>query len=149
MALRDLPLLEERELSPNLAGMRCATGITLRGPDMHAALRQAWQTGEPEEPACDADGWHYFATAEHEATTWLFDLGRDYACQGWVEIIGATGNETLLISYAEKMRDGELVLSDPATYCRVRLTDRFALRAGGQVLESFNLRGGRYRALCP
>src|SRR5690606_36492062 len=29
-------------------------------------------------------------------------------------------------------------------YCRVRLTDRFALRAGGQVLESFNLRGGRY-----
>ena len=42
------------------------------------------------------------------------------------------------------MRDGELVLSDPATYCRVRLTDRFALRAGSQVLQSFSLRGGRY-----
>ncbi|MCB0149953.1 MAG: hypothetical protein KDE01_20185, partial [Caldilineaceae bacterium] len=66
------------------------------------------------------------------------------ACQGWVEVIGATGDETLLVSYAEKMRDGELVLSDPATYCRVRLTDRFALRAGSQVLQSFSLRGGRY-----
>jgi len=144
MALREIPLLEERELSPHLAGMRCATEISLRGPAMHAALRQAWQRGELEEPACDADGWHYFATAEREATTWLFDLGRDYACQGWVEVIGATGDETLLVSYAEKMRGGELVLSDPATYCRVRLTDRFALRAGSQVLQSFSLRGGRY-----
>lgn len=144
MVLRDLPSLEECELSPHLDGMRCATGISLIGPDMHAALCQAWQRGEPEEPACDADGWHYFATAEHEATTWLYDLGRDYASQGWVEVIGATGGETLLVSYAEKTRNGELVLSDPATYCRVRLTDRFALRAGSQVLQSFSLRGGRY-----
>ena len=42
------------------------------------------------------------------------------------------------------MRDGELVISDPDTYCRVRLTDRFRLRAGDQRLESFTLRGGRY-----
>jgi hypothetical protein len=49
-----------------------------------------------------------------------------------------------LISYAEKFRDGELVLSDPATYCRVRLTDCFSLRPGDQVAEPFAMRGGRF-----
>ncbi len=144
MAMRDLPLLEERELTATLLEVRCAGAVDLRGPDVHAALRQAWQNGKPEDPVLAADGWHQSVDLENEVTTWLFDLGRDYACQGWVEVIGATGDETLLVSYAEKMRDDELVLSDPATYCRVRLTDRFVLRAGSQVLQSFSLRGGRY-----
>ncbi len=141
---RDLPLLEERELAPHLLGVRDARGVDLRGDDIHAALRQAWQSGAAAELVLASDGWVQSAAAEDEATTWLFDLGRDYACHGWVEVTGASGDETLLVSYAEKMRDGELVLSDPATYCRVRLTDRFVLRAGGQVLQSFSLRGGRY-----
>lgn len=38
----------------------------------------------------------------------------------------------------------EPVISDPATYCRVRLTDRFRLRAGDQLAEPFALRGGRF-----
>lgn len=49
-----------------------------------------------------------------------------------------------MVSYAEKMQPGQLVLSDPQTYCRVRLTDRFHLRPGNQQVESFSLRGGRY-----
>ena len=68
-----------------------------------------------------------------EAVCWLFDLGRDHTCQGWAEIEGAGGDESLLVSYAEKVRDGQLVLSDPDTYCRVRLTDRFRLRPGSQT----------------
>ncbi len=144
MAMRDIPLLEEQELIPTLLEVRRAGGVDLRSSDIHAALRQAWQTGNPQEPAVAVDGWYQSAALENEVTTWLFDLGRDYACQGWVEIKGAAGSETLLVSYAEKTRDGDVVLSDPATYCRVRLTDRYTLRAGSQLLQSFSLRGGRY-----
>ena len=144
MAVRGVPLLEERELTPALIDVRSAAAVDVRGRDIHAALRRAWQGSRPEAPLPVADGWHQSTATEEEVALWLFDLGRDYAGQGWVEVIGATGGETLLVSYAEKTRDGELVLSDPATYCRVRLTDRFALRAGGQVLQSFSLRGGRY-----
>lgn len=148
LAAREAPPLDERELELSLRGVRHAAGVALRRSDSHAALRQAWQTGRPAAAATDADGWFRPAgvggNVGGDTTVWLFDLGRDYACQGWAEVMNASGTETLLISYAEKLRNGELVLSDPATYCRVRLTDRFALRAGSQALESFSLRGGRY-----
>jgi hypothetical protein len=49
-----------------------------------------------------------------------------------------------LVSYAEKLRYGGLVLPDPATYCRMRPTDRFTLRAGRQRVEGFTPRGARY-----
>jgi hypothetical protein len=81
---------------------------------------------------------------ESTAHYWLFDLGRAYPCPGVVEIDGAEGGERLAISYADKIVDGELVISDPTTYCRVRLTDFFELRPGRQTVESFALRGGRY-----
>ena len=84
------------------------------------------------------------ASAGTAGTGWLFDLGRAYPCQGWVEIEGAAAGQTLLVSYAEKTRGGELVISDPETYCRVRMTDRYHLRDGDQVAEPFALRGGRY-----
>ena len=71
-------------------------------------------------------------------------LGRAYPCQGWAEIEGAAAGQTLLVSYAEKTLGGELVISDPETYCRVRMTDRFYLRDGDQVAEPFAFRGGRY-----
>ena len=56
----------------------------------------------------------------------------------------ASGGERLQISYAEKLRDGKLLLSDPETYCRMRPTDRFTLRPGRQVVEGFTPRGARY-----
>jgi hypothetical protein len=71
-------------------------------------------------------------------------LGRDYTGQGWAEIKDAGGEEQLTVSYQEKIRQGELVISDPQTYCRVRLTDRFYLRPAAQSAETFALRGGRY-----
>ncbi len=74
---------------------------------------------------------------------WIFDLGESRACLGGAEV-AAAGGERLLISYAEKLRDGALLLSDPATYCRMRPTDRFTLRPGRQVVEGFAPRGARY-----
>ncbi|MFN3282574.1 MAG: hypothetical protein ACK40I_13045 [Tabrizicola sp.] len=74
---------------------------------------------------------------------WIFDLGASRACLGGVEVTAA-GGERLLISYAEKLRDGELLLPDPTTYCRMRPTDRFTLRPGRQLVEGFTPRGARY-----
>jgi alpha-L-rhamnosidase len=74
---------------------------------------------------------------------WVFDLGESRACLAVAEVTAA-GGERLLISYAEKLRDGELLLPDPETYCRMRPTDRFTLRPGRQRVEGFSPRGGRY-----
>lgn len=77
------------------------------------------------------------------AAVWIFDLGESRACLGGVEITAA-GGERLLISYAERLRDGEVLLADPETYCRMRPTDRFRLRPGRQVVDGFTPRGARY-----
>jgi hypothetical protein len=74
---------------------------------------------------------------------WIFDLGDSRACLASAEVT-ASGGERLLISYAEKLQDGEVLLPDPKTYCRMRPTDRFTLRPGRQVVEGFTPRGGRY-----
>jgi hypothetical protein len=74
---------------------------------------------------------------------WVFDLDESRACLGGVELTAA-GGERLLVSYAEKLRQGELLLPDPETYCRMRPTDRFTLRPGRQVVEGFTPRGARY-----
>lgn len=77
------------------------------------------------------------------AAIWVFDLG-----ESRVTVAGATltasASDSLTISYAEKLRDGRLLLSDPTTYCRMRPTDRTRLREGRQEVEGFTLRGGRY-----
>ncbi len=139
---RITPLLVERELPLELVEVR--TGTLDARVEPHAGLRRAWQEGLPAPVEADRadDGW--LAPGTDGGTGWLFDLGRAYPCQGWVEIEGADAGQTLLVSYAEKTRDGELVISDPQTYCRVRMTDRYQLRDGEQVAEPFAFRGGRY-----
>jgi len=142
LKLRATPLLREHALPlPRVETRRGAIPAT--PVDAHQTVRTGWRTATPSSSAGHAEGWFPIDLAAGEAAYWLFDLGRAQACQGWVEIEGASGQEQLLISYAEKLRDGELVLSDPQTYCRVRLTDRFRLRPGNQVAEPFALRGGR------
>jgi hypothetical protein len=139
---RKLPLLVERELPIRLIEMR--RGPAIPDPDAHLALRHSWISAVSYALEPDAQGWFSAAPAAGEALFWLFDLGRDYIGQGWAEFVGAGGKEQLSVSYAEKVRDGQLVISDPQTYCRVRLTDGFDLRAGDQRAETFALRGGRY-----
>jgi alpha-L-rhamnosidase len=144
---RSLPLLVEYEAPLKLLETRrgdMPSGLS----DAHQALRAGWlSAAESVEAAPDNKGWFRVNVDAGEATYWLFDLGRDYACQGWIEVIGAGGEEQLSIGYQEKIRDGKLVISDPETYCRVRLTDRFRLRPGSQQVEGFSLRGGRYLIL--
>lgn len=74
---------------------------------------------------------------------WIFDLGESRSCLGGVKLC-ASGGERLLVSYAEKLRDGDLLLPDPESYCRMRPTDRFTLRPGRHVMEGFTPRGARY-----
>lgn len=74
---------------------------------------------------------------------WIFDLGESRACLGGAMLTARAG-ERLTISYAERLRAGDVLLSDPLNYCRMRPTDCFILRAGQQVVEGFTARGGRY-----
>lgn len=74
---------------------------------------------------------------------WVFDLGESRVCVAGVRLSASAG-DVLTISYAEKWRDGRLLVSDPSTYCRMRPTDRTRLRDGWQEVEGFTLRGGRY-----
>ncbi len=141
---RALPLLAEREVQMTRIETRGGDYPSALDSDAHLALKQGWFQAQALAVRADEEGWFSPRLTEGESMYWLFDLGRDYTCQGWAEVEGANGGEHVSISYAEKIRDGQLVLSDPQTYCRVRLTDRFRLRQGPQVLESFALRGGRY-----
>ena len=122
-----------------------------------SGLETPWQvrTGPAVEPSHDphADLLKVFATSRPGAAPallpkgtsalWVFDLGESRACLACVEL-AAAGGERLLVSYAEKLRDGDLLLPDPETYCRMRPTDRFTLRPGRQVVEGFTPRGARY-----
>jgi hypothetical protein len=174
LAPRALPLLSERAAPLALLAARRGPYPAGLAGDAHAALRAGWSQAEPLEVAADADGWFSAALPEGQSAYWLFDLGRGYAGQGWAEVQGARGGELLSVSYLDKLQQviepprrqerqaveghnefsnlgalalssaAEPVISDPATYCRVRLTDRFRLRAGDQQAESFSLRGGRF-----
>lgn len=139
---RDLPLLREENIALTLVEVR--HGRCPNQPDPHLALSAGWRDAQPVQFSASADNWYQPDMAAGEAVYWLFDLGRDYHCQGQVSVQGAQGGEQIWISYAEKIRDDALVLSDPDTYCRMRLTDRFTLRPGDQTVQGFSMRGGRY-----
>jgi hypothetical protein len=143
LELRKLPLLHERDLSLLTVTTRRGRAVGSPGPDPHEDLRRAWALARPVILAADEEGWWRPELAADETAFWVFDLGRGYTCQGWAEVEAAGGDEQVLISYSEKFRGQEPYLSDPATYCRVRMTDRFRLRPGNQVVEGFSPRGGR------
>ncbi len=132
---RELPLLVEREQPLTLVEARL--GATVQHNDPHLALRAGWKTAVPQAIT-------KISLKSGESAYFLYDMGRDYTCQGWADVQNAAGTETLAISYAEKIREDDILISDPQTYCRVRLTDRFKLRPGDQMVEGFTFRGGRY-----
>lgn len=128
-----LPVEERRSLDPPWQ-VRVGGSVTA-SLDPHADLRKAFSASTPgAAPALLPRG---------SSAIWVFDLGESRACLGGMELT-AVGGERLLISYAEKLREGELLLPDPETYCRMRPTDRFTLRPGRQVVEGFTVRGARY-----
>lgn len=128
-----LPVEERRSL--NSPWQVRVGGSVAASLDPHSDLRKAFSMSTPgAAPALLPRG---------SSAIWVFDLEESRACLGGVELTAA-GGERLLISYAEKLRDGELLLPDPETYCRMRPTDRFTLRPGRQVIEGFTVRGARY-----
>ena len=142
LQLRSIPLLEEREASPRLVETRQGTYPMSYRNDAHLAVQAGWRAAAPQ-PLDSEEGWFTPALGEGEAAYWLFDLDRGYSCQGWFEVRQAGGQEQVAISYTEKMQSGDVYLSDPQTYCRMRLTDRFQLSSGDQIGEPFAMRGGR------
>ncbi len=141
---RSVPLLVERELEPELRSVRLGTTSAI--PDPHLALRHGWTTAEPVSLLPDAEGWFDLQLEAGKSVFWLYELGRGYTFQGWADVEGATGHEQVSVSYTEKWRSDapdEPYLSDPTTYCRVRMTDRFHLRGGSQRVQGFGMRGGR------
>ena len=137
LAPRDVPLLSESALEIEIP-WRFTRGGPLQHDDPHDAIRATLATAaahHPQQPVTLKRG---------ESALWAFDLGESCMCNATARISGAKGGERLLISYAEKLRDDDILLSDPDTYCRMRLTDEFLLRAGEQTAEPFAQRGGRY-----
>jgi hypothetical protein len=141
MQLRAIPLLNEGEAPLRLVETR--RGKSSANVDPHDALRETWSAASTYPLQADAEGWFTVSLSDDESACWLFDLGRGYSCQGWAEIRGANGSETLAISYTEKLLSDDVYLSDPRTYCRMRMTDTLRLRPGDQTAEGFALRGGR------
>ncbi len=139
LSARDVPMLiEDEQPLSSLWQFRKGQSL-LDTSDAHQSLRKAFQgTQTSEAPKMPV------RIDKDETAIWVLDLGSSRIGIGGVQISGAAGGETLLISYAEKLRDGELVLSDPESYCRMRPTDAFTLREGQQTAESFSQRGGRY-----
>lgn len=142
---RITPLMEEREATMTLVEHRVTKAEV--GELSHEMVKALWETSTPALPL--RGGGDSLPLPQRERAgvrveSWLFDLGRAHTCQGWAEVKNASGGEQLAISYAEKMADGALVISDPATYCRMRPTDFFTLRPGNQTIEPFALRGGRF-----
>ena len=144
MKLRSTALPAEREIEPELVAGRM--GATSELVDPHSAMRAGWKDAEPMHLPADTEGWFDLQLAAGQSAFYLYELGRGYTFQGWAEVEGAIGTEHLSVSYTEKWRNdvrGEPYLSDPNTYCRVRMTDRFRLRTGAQRVQGFGMRGGR------
>ena len=136
---RDVPMLTEEKLPlTNLFRFRRGHFLLDRN-DPHQSLREAFVQCPVDTPPDSS-----IEIPAGETAIWIFDLGTSQTGIAGVDLEGLQGGETLLVSYAEKLRGGELLISDPSTYCRMRPTDVFALRGGMQTAESFSQRGGRY-----
>jgi alpha-L-rhamnosidase len=132
---RPLPVLTEI-LKPLTTPWQTRLGPTPpASQDPHQDLRTAFATC-PTAPVPST-------IASNQTAIWIFDLGHSQLCTAGATL-AAKGGETLTISYAEKLRDGEVLLSNPETYCRMRPTDRATLREGLQTIEPFTQRGARY-----
>ena len=137
---RDVPHLCET-LQPLTQAWQTRLGQTPPvTPDPHQDLHRAFASCPPGEISAELGA--------NQTAIWVFDLGQSRICTAGATVANAAGGETLTISYAEKLRGGEVLLSDPQTYCRMRPTDRTILRQGRQTVEPFSQRGGRYVIFC-
>ena len=83
-------------------------------------------------------------TAQGRIHLRCYDLGYSQVHSAVVDIADAQGGEIVLVSYFEKTLSDTYTLSDPETYCQMRMTDRYVLSEGQNSLVPFTPRGGRY-----
>ncbi|MCW1920599.1 hypothetical protein NX862_17720 [Rhodobacter sp. KR11] len=120
---RPLPLLRE-EVRPLTPWKILSAPLPQAEGDAHDQIRASYAPGE--------------------GLLTIYDLGSSLTLAPEVMI---DGPGTLLISYAEKLAGDLPLISDPATYCRMRVTDRYALTPGPNRVEPFTPRGARYLLL--
>ncbi len=137
---RDIPLLREDIITLKKAAFTYRSKTPGNNVSPHEALLSAWRNATVDDGGMTS-------IIQLKAGEWairVFDLGHSRTCAGGFSAEGAIGGERVLVSYAEKLMGDKLLLPDPTTYCRMRPTDEFTLRAGSQTVESFSQRGGRY-----
>jgi hypothetical protein len=142
-ALQVLPAIdfaEEREELQHVEILEGTTGErepeTLLRVDPHALIRQAYKSSQPGESSPGVEAG--------QIRICVYDTRQSQVGSACVRISNARGGEIVLVSYFEKGQPGSWVISDPETFCRVRMTDRFVLAKGSNTLEPFTPRGGRY-----
>ncbi len=131
---QELEALQHLEVREGDTGAR--TDEALLQLDPHQLLRQAYASSQPASSRVELEAGR--------VRIFVYDTGQSQVGSARVEMAHARGGEVVLVSYLEKGRPGAWVLSDPETYCRVRMTDRFILASGFNTLEPFTPRGGRY-----
>ncbi len=78
--------------------------------------------------------------------TMIVDFGQETAGFPGIEVEG-NGGEVLDFTTAESLDGKHLRVQDPATDCKVAISDRYVLRKGRQNFETFSIHGFRYLAL--
>lgn len=104
-------------------------------PDPHDHLRQGFDLLPPAPIPATLPAGH--------SAVWVFDLGESRVTVAGATLTAVRGDR-LTVSYAEQRRGDGILLPDPATYCRMRPTDRYSLTDGHQTVEGVTLRGGRF-----
>ncbi|MCH2115065.1 MAG: alpha-L-rhamnosidase N-terminal domain-containing protein [Pirellulales bacterium] len=145
LALQTAPLknlVETVEHSQRVA-VRLAPYVAHADP--HEEIRSAFLSKMAlDAPAVELSSAVLPAVAQDRVLLICYALTHSQAGSARLVFRGARGGEKGLVSYLEKACDGRLILSDPSTYCQMRMTDRFELAPGLNTVEPFTPRGGRF-----
>lgn len=126
----------------------CSHGPYVSDADPHEEMRSAFPCGSIDVAKLAKPQDAELPLVEQGDVLLLcYDLGHSQAGSARLFFRGAQGGEAVLVSYLDKEVDGRLVLSDPSTYCQMRMTDRIMLAPGENLFEPFTPRGGRFLLL--
>ncbi len=141
-----LPNLVETIMIPKRISSNC--GPYVLDADPHLEMRSAYlgcslKSTKPIEGL----GAELPTVEQGKVLLQCFDLGYSQAGSARLHFSGAKGGEKVFVSYLEKEQNGRLIVSDPSTYCQMRMTDRMVLAPSENAYEPFSPRGGRFLLL--
>ena len=141
-ALQYNETIKQCELVQAMVGSRIPGNIEhLVAQDPHKIVTHAINNSNPIELTTPTP---LPTVSENETLHLCYDHGSSQICSAHIELKGAQGGEMVLITYFEKGTPDAWVISDPNTYCHMRMTDRYILAKGDNTLEPFTPRGGRF-----